>query len=69
MMSEYSMDEEVKQAISQEPVQLHLNKINEKNKKKMDKFKQYAFELKAKHKQQQDENKRHYEELINKHQI
>jgi hypothetical protein len=61
MQSEYSMDHDMLQQMQQmgndgddfipkQPIIAHLEKIKQKNKEKVDKYKQFAMELKKKYK-------------------
>jgi hypothetical protein len=46
MNSEYSMDEDLRTYVQQTPVKAHIDKIKDKNKMQVAKFKQYAIDLK-----------------------
>lgn len=69
MHSEYSVDYELpdSELMQQQPVREHLDKIKQSNKVKVDKFKQYALDLKQKHKKEQQQSKQQFKDLIDKH--
>ncbi len=50
--------------IPKQPIIDHLEKIKQKNKDKVNKYKSFAIDLKNKYKVEQDESKKHYSNFI-----